>query len=430
MGRQRSRIVDDGYRWHKYGAKLVKGAQQYRSYFKCVAPGCQARKKLWKGVDDQEVVVYDGEHTCPGPHMSEPFRQDGVESGGGLSTKSGAGGGSARALAPAGGSARGAKRHQGNPQGASRDIAPRPHLLTMPPGPAGGGPHPAMFMPPLPPAAAAAAAAAAAQYHAQPSSAPGDPHARIILSWHSFAALLRHAPAAHADDVRQALETVYAAASPAETPGADGLRDDAVATADAVAQASERASPAGGDGGEEAKAESERAFVRALDAAVRRIAEVEAELGAAREALGSAAGAAAVGRSIGIGRAAALAAGGAAGTEGGTAEDAAHREAALSRYRDKRERRTFNVVKYAVRKEQAAGRSRGKTGRFVREDEDEGNRDDDDEEGKGEGTEEEEEEDDVVTAEPTRLNTRRRPEAEDVEKGARAKKTAKKTHRK
>ena len=73
MGRSSSIMVDDGYRWHKYGAKLVKGTQQRRSYFKCVAPGCQARKKLWKGDNDEEVVMYDGmvvfvHHS---PHTSE-----------------------------------------------------------------------------------------------------------------------------------------------------------------------------------------------------------------------------------------------------------------------------------------------------------------------------------------------------------------------
>jgi hypothetical protein len=83
MGRQRSRIVEDGYRWHKYGAKLVKGTQQHRSYFKCVAPGCGARKKLWKGENDEEVVVYDGEHSCPGPNAGLLGAPPGDGGGGG-----------------------------------------------------------------------------------------------------------------------------------------------------------------------------------------------------------------------------------------------------------------------------------------------------------------------------------------------------------
>jgi hypothetical protein len=68
MGRQRSCIVDDGYRWHKYGGKLVKSTQQHRSYFKCVAPGCQARKKLWKGVEGEEVLVLKLLTWTPNPY--------------------------------------------------------------------------------------------------------------------------------------------------------------------------------------------------------------------------------------------------------------------------------------------------------------------------------------------------------------------------
>jgi hypothetical protein len=49
---------------------------------------------------------------------------------------------------------------------------------------------------------------------------------------------------------------------------------------------------------------------------------------------------------------------GGAGADAASVEDTAHREAALSRYRDKRERRTFNIIKYACRKEQADGRQR------------------------------------------------------------------------
>ncbi|KAF3338115.1 putative WRKY transcription factor 4 isoform X1 [Carex littledalei] len=57
-------LLDDGYRWRKYGQKVVKGNPHPRSYYKCTYTGCNVRKHIERASLDPKAVIttYEGKH--------------------------------------------------------------------------------------------------------------------------------------------------------------------------------------------------------------------------------------------------------------------------------------------------------------------------------------------------------------------------------
>ncbi|KAG6582031.1 putative WRKY transcription factor 75, partial [Cucurbita argyrosperma subsp. argyrosperma] len=60
-------ILDDGYKWRKYGQKAVKNNKFPRSYYRCTHQGCKVKKQVQRLTRDEGVVVttYEGIHSHP-----------------------------------------------------------------------------------------------------------------------------------------------------------------------------------------------------------------------------------------------------------------------------------------------------------------------------------------------------------------------------
>nr|AFK88676.1 WRKY32 [Catharanthus roseus] len=57
-------ISGDGYRWRKYGQKMVKGNPHPRNYYRCTSAGCTVRKHIEMAKDNSNgvIITYKGRH--------------------------------------------------------------------------------------------------------------------------------------------------------------------------------------------------------------------------------------------------------------------------------------------------------------------------------------------------------------------------------
>ncbi|CAA2997395.1 probable WRKY transcription factor 75 [Olea europaea subsp. europaea] len=68
-------ILDDGYRWRKYGQKAVKNNKFPRSYYRCTYQGCTVKKQVQRLSNDEGMVVttYEGTHSHPIEKSTDNF---------------------------------------------------------------------------------------------------------------------------------------------------------------------------------------------------------------------------------------------------------------------------------------------------------------------------------------------------------------------
>ncbi|KAK6922910.1 WRKY domain [Dillenia turbinata] len=62
-------VLDDGFKWRKYGKKSVKNSPNPRNYYKCSNVGCHVKKRVERDREDSSYVIttYEGVHNHESP---------------------------------------------------------------------------------------------------------------------------------------------------------------------------------------------------------------------------------------------------------------------------------------------------------------------------------------------------------------------------
>ncbi|EEF28338.1 WRKY transcription factor, putative, partial [Ricinus communis] len=66
-------VLDDGYKWRKYGQKVVKNTLHPRSYYRCTQDNCRVKKRVERLAEDPRMVIttYEGRHAHSPSHDLE-----------------------------------------------------------------------------------------------------------------------------------------------------------------------------------------------------------------------------------------------------------------------------------------------------------------------------------------------------------------------
>ncbi|KAE8663660.1 putative WRKY transcription factor 59 [Hibiscus syriacus] len=64
-------VIDDGYKWRKYGKKSIKNSPNPRNYYKCSSGGCNVKKRIERDINEKSYVIttYDGVHNHDTPSL-------------------------------------------------------------------------------------------------------------------------------------------------------------------------------------------------------------------------------------------------------------------------------------------------------------------------------------------------------------------------
>ncbi|XAR63276.1 hypothetical protein NMG60_11023162 [Bertholletia excelsa] len=75
-------VLDDGYKWRKYGQKVVKNSLHPRSYYRCTHSNCRVKKRVERLSEDCRMVIttYEGRHNHSPCDDSNSSEQEGFSS--------------------------------------------------------------------------------------------------------------------------------------------------------------------------------------------------------------------------------------------------------------------------------------------------------------------------------------------------------------